>query len=247
VLVDRDEVIRAPPDEADWSSMADEKALAVLGARLVDQVVEFGIRGGGPLQAAVDIAAEHLTAARGDREEAIRRLVATHVRLAAASGFVTGLGGIVTLPVSVPAATGGLYIIATRMTAGIAHLRGYDVETEEVRSAILVSLLGSAGAATLKKAGIAMGRKSTTAALQKVSGRVLVEINKRVGYRLVTKASEKGLVNLTKVVPLVGGPIGATVDGVSCRTIAGYARRTFPSKEPRAGSGAPVIDAEIVD
>ncbi|HWM58481.1 MAG TPA: hypothetical protein VNO83_11650 [Pseudonocardia sp.] len=34
------------------------------------------------------------------------------------------------------------------------HLRGYDIGTEEVRSAILVSLLGSAGASTLKKAGV---------------------------------------------------------------------------------------------
>ncbi|WP_219419349.1 EcsC family protein [Pseudonocardia nigra] len=225
--------------------MADDNALAALGERLVEQIVDVGIRGGGPLQAATAIAAEHLVSAGGDPEEAIRKLVATHVRLAAASGFVTGLGGIATLPVTVPAATAGLYIIATRMTAGIADLRGYDVESEEVRSAILVSLLGSAGAATLKKAGIEIGRKSTTAALQKLPGRVLIEINKRVGYRLVTKAGEKGVVNLTKLVPLVGGPIGATVDGVSCKTIAGYAMRTFPPLLP--WSTPAVIDAELVD
>ena len=50
---------------------------------------------------------------------------------------------------------------------------------------------------------------------------------------MVTKAGEKGVINLTKLVPLVGGPIGAAVDGVSCKTIAGYAMRTFPPVVPR--------------
>jgi EcsC protein family len=220
--------------------------LQALGEQLVGKVIDLGIGGAGPLEAAVDVAEEHLTAAGGDREEAIRRLVSTHVRLAAASGFVTGLGGIATLPVSVPAAMAGLYVLATRMSAGIAHLRGYDVESEEVRSAILVSLLGSAGAATVKRAGIDIGRRSTSAALQKLPGRVLIELNKRVGFRLVTKAGEKGIVNLTKLVPLVGGPIGATVDGVSCKTIGGYAMRTFP---PRFSvvEDVVVVEGEVVE
>ena len=220
--------------------MADDSTLAALGERLVAQVVEFGIRGVGPLSTAVQTAEEHLITAGGDREAAVQRLIATHVRLAAATGFVTGLGGIATLPVSVPAAMAGLYIIATRMTAGIAHLRGYDIETEEVRSGILIALLGSAGAAVLRKTGVRIGQQSTAVALQRLPGRVLTELNKRVGYQLVAKAGEKGVINLTKLIPLVGGPIGAAVDGVSCKTIAGYAMRTFPPVVPR------IVRAEAV-
>ena len=236
-------------------AVTDDKTLPALGERLVAQVVEFGIQGLGPLSTAVQTAEEHLVTAGGDREAAVQRLIATHVRLAAATGFVTGLGGIATLPVTVPAAMAGLYIIATRMTAGVAHLRGYDIETDEVRSGILVALLGSAGAAVLRNTGIQIGQQSTAAALQRLPGRVLTELNKRVGYRLVSKAGEKGVVNLTKLVPLVGGPIGAAVDGVSCKTIAGYAMRTFPPVVPRVvraeavraevGSGE-VVEGEIV-
>jgi hypothetical protein len=219
--------------------VAEENALAALAERLVGQVVELGIRGGGPLAAAVETAEQHLTTAGGDREEAIRRLVATHVRLAAASGFVTGLGGIATLPVTVPASMAGLYVLATRMTAGIAHLRGYDVETDEVRSAVLVSLLGSAGAPVLRDTGVGSER-STVAALERLPVGVLTELDRQVGHRLVAKAGEKGVVGLAKLVPLVGGPIGAAVDGVSCKTIAGYAMRTFTPVVPR------VVRAEIV-
>jgi hypothetical protein len=167
--------------------------------------------------------------------------VATHVRLAAASGFVTGLGGIATLPVTVPASMAGLYVVATRMTAGVAHLRGYDVETDEVRSAVLVALLGSAGASALRDTGVEIGQRSTAVALQRLPEQALAELNRRVGYRLVARAGEKGVVNLAKLVPLVGGPLGAAVDGVSCKTIAGYAMRTFAPVVPRR-----VVRAEVL-
>jgi len=224
--------------------MAEENALVAMGEKLITRVVQLGIGGGGPLESAVQIAEEHLLAAGGDREQAIQRLVATHVRLAAVSGFVTGLGGVATLPVTVPAAMAGLYIVATRMSAGIAHLRGYDVDTEEVRSAVLVTLLGSAGASTLKKAGIEIGRQSVTTALDRLPATLITEVNKRIGFRLVAKAGEKGAVNLAKMVPLVGGPIGAAVDGVSAKTIAGYATRTFPPRVPRMAARTEVVQVE---
>ena len=151
------------------------------------------------------------------------------MRLAAGSGFATSLGGFVTLPITVPAGVGGLYLIATRMCAAIAHLRGYDVCSEEVRSAIMVCMLGSAGTEVLRNAGVQIGTKSTTAAMKRLPGKVLIEINKKVGYRLLTKFGERGVINLTKLVPAVGG--GATVDGLGCRRIAVYAKATFPAAD----------------
>ena len=71
---------------------AEPSAAGALAEKLIDRVIEFGINGGGPLKGAVPVADEHRLAAGGDREEAVRRLVATHVRLAAVSGFATGMG-----------------------------------------------------------------------------------------------------------------------------------------------------------
>ena len=221
----------------------DTTRLNDLGQRLADQVLDVGISGKGPIKGATQVAEEHLVAAGGDEAKAIRRLVTTHVRLAAVSGFVTGAGGLVTLPIAVPAALTGLYVTATRMVAGIAHLRGHDLRSEEVRSAILVCLLGSGASTALGKAGVEIGQKSVLAALQKLPGRVLIDINKRIGFRLVTKAGEKGVINLTKLVPLVGAPIGATADGVGCKAIATYALRTF---EPVDGREIVIVDADVV-
>ncbi len=62
-----------------------------------------------------------------------------------ASGFVTGLGGFATMAVAVPADVVGLYTISARLVGAIACLRGHDVYSDEVRSLILVSLLGASG------------------------------------------------------------------------------------------------------
>jgi hypothetical protein len=202
--------------------------------RLSEHLLSRGISGVGPFKGAAEVAGEHLRDA-SDSEEAIRRLIRTHVRLAASSGFVTGLGGLAALPVTLPAGVTGLYLLGARLSAAVAHLRGYDVASAEVQSAVLVTLLGSAGAEALKKAGIEIGKKSTTAALCNLPGTVLVEINKKVGYRLLSKFGRTGVLNLGKAVPVVGGVIGASVDGVACQSIGIYAKAAFPPVGHPAG------------
>src|SRR5215207_3195636 len=71
-----------------------EKGAAV--QRLVDAILSRGVEGFGPLKSAEAFAEEHL-AQHGDVEKAIDRVIATHTRLVAASGFATGLGGPITM------------------------------------------------------------------------------------------------------------------------------------------------------
>ncbi len=205
-----------------------DKTMA-FATKAIEQVQRAGIDGFGPLKGAEEIAAEALAATKGDVEKAIERLIRTHMRLAGSAGFITSVGGLITLPVAIPASVGATYLLAARMTAAIAHLRGYDIHTEDVRSTVLITMLGSTGAEVLKDVGIQIGTKSVAAALKKVPGKVFIEINKAVGFRLVTKAGSKGVVNMTKLVPLVGGPIGAGMEVLSIRAIAVYAKKNFPA------------------
>ena len=48
-----------------------------------------------------------------------------------------------------------------------------------------------------------------------------------VGFRLVTKFGTKGLINLGKAVPLVGGLIGGVMDLASTNIMGNVARDTF--------------------
>jgi hypothetical protein len=69
--------------------------------------------------------------------------------------------------------------------------------------------------------------------IEKVPGKVLIEINKRVGFRLLTTAGEKGAINLMRGVPLVGGVVGGTFDAVACRVVGGNARALFARRPQR--------------
>jgi len=148
------------------------------GAELVKRVVTIGVEGAGPVTGAREVADQHLRQ-HGDAEKAIERLVSTHVRILAASGFAAGLGGLITMPVTLPADMGVLYVYQGRVSAAIAHLRGYDLSTDEVKSVVLLSLLGAGGATLAGQFGIDLANKAAMQALKKVPGQVFIDINKR--------------------------------------------------------------------
>ena len=55
------------------------------------------------------------------------------------------------------------------MSASIAAVRGYDLTSEEVQSAVLISLLGAGAAGVVGKVGVEIGTKSAMAGLKKCS------------------------------------------------------------------------------
>ena len=197
------------------------------GPGVVDRVLNVGVDRLGPFKGAAVVADEALASCRGDVERAVDHIIKTHVRLAGTNGFVTGLGGIAALPVTLPVGVGGYYLLGARLAAAVAHLRGEDLHSEHVRSAVLITLLGSAGTEVLKEAGVKIGTKGLAAALKRVPGRIFIDINKKVGFRLVTKGETTGVINMGKLIPLAGGPIGATIDVVSMRAVGRYARKNF--------------------
>lgn len=56
---------------------------------------------------------------------------------------------------------------------------------------------------------------------------MLQKINKLVGFRFITKAGEKGVVNLTKCLPVVGGIVGGGFDIATTKIIANNAYKLF--------------------
>ena len=61
-------------------------------------------------------------------------------------------------------------------------------------------------------------------------------INKAVGFRLLRALGQKTLARFGRAVPLLGGAVGAFVDGAMMSEIAQQAREEFPryvSEKPR--------------
>lgn len=196
----------------------------------LDWAYDKAVNGIPGLDSAQEIAESYMKK-EGTPERCVNALIRWQNTKAATSGFVTGLGGIITLPVAIPANITSVIYIQVRMIAAIAHMGGHDLKDDNVRSLVYVCLTGNAAAEILKEAGIQIGIKLTRSAISKVSSEVIKSINKAVGFRLLTKFGQKGTINLIKLIPLAGGLIGGAFDGVTTNIIGNIARKTFIENE----------------
>lgn len=162
---------------------------------------------------------------------AAKSLINYQILKCGTSGFLTGLGGLITLPVAIPANISSVLYVQMRMVAAIAQMGGFDTHTDQVQSLVYVCLTGSAAADIVKQAGIKVGERAALNAIKKIPGKTLIEINKKVGMRLFTKFGHTGVINLGKSVPIVGGVIGGGMDVFSTRIIGDNARRMFIYKK----------------
>ncbi len=158
---------------------------------------------------------------------AARELIKQQLLKCSASGFITGFGGLLTLPVTVPANVASVLYVQMRMIAALAAIGGYDVHSDEVQTLVYLCLVGSSLTDVVKSTGIKIANKVTTNMLKKLPGAVLTKINQKVGFRLLTKFGTKGAVNLVKVVPVAGALVGAGIDYGSTKLIADKAYNAF--------------------
>ncbi|PRY18450.1 EcsC family protein [Kineococcus rhizosphaerae] len=217
----------APRDTPDEPSALDRRA-----ADLVQRLLAVGIDGLGPFDGAAEVARAARTR-HPSAESALHAVVRNHTRLVAGNGFVTGLGGLLTLPVALPANVFGFHVLAVRAVAALAELRGYDTSRPEVRSAILLTLVGADATEVLKSAGLPTGGKLVGLVTSRVPRPVLMLVNKGVGFRLIARFGTQGLLRLPqRALPVVGGAIGAGVDTVMFRRIVKAAEHGLPPKHP---------------
>lgn len=160
-------------------------------------------------------------------EQAAKSLVNYQIVKCGTSGFLTGLGGIITLPVAIPANVSSVLYVQLRMIAAIAKMGGFDIRSDQVQTIVYACLTGTAVADVVKQTGIKIGTKITAATINKIPGKILISINQKVGFRLITKAGETGAVNLMKMVPLAGGIVGGAFDVASTKIIANNAYHIF--------------------
>jgi len=163
----------------------------------------------------------------GDDSDIIENLIRWQAVKSGSIGFVSGLGGAITMPIAIPAAIIGTMQLQIRMIAAIAHIRGYDVHDDRVKSFVMACICGKSVTDLFKEAGIMIGKKLTEQSIKRISTEVLVHINRTVGFRMLTKFGKTGAVNLGKAVPLVGGIIGMVFESTTTYTVGSVANDLF--------------------
>ena len=192
----------------------------------VREALDRAIHGVGPLPGAAAAAETQLREQGGDVERAVHEVIENHVRYAGAQGFLTNLGGVVTAAVAIPANITGLALVQCRMIAGIAHLRGYDLDDPRVRNAILTCLLGAERVDTLLRSQVLPAPPMALATAPVADRELDRRITTEVGSEIVARMTGKRLaVTVGRRVPVVGGVVGMGADGYATWRIGRYADR----------------------
>ncbi len=159
----------------------------------------------------------------GTLEEQVDSLIKWQVAKAATSGFVTGLGGIAVMPLTVPANIASVIYVQIRMIAAIAYMGGHDINDDRVKSMVYISMAGNGAKELLKDMSVKAGEKLLTKILEKVSA------------KLATKMGTKGVTSLGKAVPVLGGVVGGSYDAITTRVVGKVAKKIFIEKDKKTG------------
>lgn len=182
--------------------------------------------------------AEELARSYADRcastEEAVARLIANQSGKAGLAGFVSGCGGAISLPIAMPANLLGTLYIQLRLVAAIAHLRGHDLESAEVRTLALACMTGSKAADTLKDAGVRLGTRLTRDALGWLSPALIKRAEHAARLPVLNGLTTAASARLGRLVPVVGGVVAGGFDAAMTQLIGRTADRVFTA--PKATS-----------
>jgi uncharacterized protein (DUF697 family) len=160
-------------------------------------------------------------------DDAVDALIKWQMAKAGTAGFVGNLGGIVTLPVSLPANLASVTYIQLRMIAAIARMRGHDIESDAVRTIALACLCGSRVSDLVKDFGIRLGTQVAHELVTRLSGDSLRQLNTTIACRIFAVTGATAPINLSKLAPVVGGVIAGGFDAALTRSYGKTAKRLF--------------------
>ena len=132
------------------------------------------------------------------------------------------------MPITLPANIYYTFKLQAQVVLAIAYIYGWDIEDEEMITDILLVLGGHGGFQFLKNVGIKVGTELSKKAITKyISKEVMKKINTIISRKIITKAGEKSLTNFMKLVPIVGAPLGFSIDYIETRIIGKTALKFY--------------------
>lgn len=195
--------------------------------KLLDNCYDKSIQGIPHVSQSVEELATEYVKKYGDVKQACKAMLKNQIIKCSTSGFISGFGGFITLPVTLPANIASVLYVQMRMIACAAYMAGFELKSDETQTFVYACLAGVAVNELLKQAGIKFGIKLTNSLIKKIPGKVLTKINQKVGFRFITKFGTKGIINMGKLVPGVGAVIGGGLDLVETKVIADRTYKWF--------------------
>ena len=140
--------------------------------KALDTCYEKATNGISKISPSIDQLAGDYLSKHASKEEAIKDMLKKQVLKCTTSGFITGFGGAITLPVTIPANIGSVLYVQMRMIACTAYMAGYDISSDQVQTLVYACLAGLSVGEIAKQFGIKFGQKVAVGMIEKIPGKV---------------------------------------------------------------------------
>jgi hypothetical protein len=161
-------------------------------------------------------------------EKLSKKIISRRSLKAGGIGAVCGLGGFITMPLTMPTDMYMTFRIQAKMVLAIAYIYGWNIQDDDTTTDILLVMGGSAGINALKNIGIKTGQELSKKAVQKyITREVMKKVNRIISRKIITKAGEKSIISFTKLVPVAGAPIGAAFDYFGTQSVGRTALKFY--------------------
>jgi len=199
--------------------------------QVFDSVVDRGIQGLPPLASSWELAVNYLQDSRylsDDRR--VEALIRRESRKNALATAVTNLGGVMTLPVAIPANVYASFAYQARLAAAVALVYGHDIRTNRVRVMVGLSLAGRKAVDILKGLGVRFTTMMLERGAAQLSERVLAEVGPNVGLRILAQGGEQLPGLILKSIPVASALVCAAIDWRYCLAVGRVSQGIFGRK-----------------
>lgn len=185
---------------------------------LLNKIYEKCLSGGYGFDSAYEIAETHQNFFK-NHDNALNILIKQESKKAALGAVFTGLGGVISLPITIPANLISTLFIQMRLVTAIAILQGYDVKEEKIKVLVYISLCVMPGKQKMWKTFVNLIHKSNQEVIKKISlniNNILISImNLKHGTKII------------RLFPFIGSVTGGVIDGLMTYQIGQFAKRQF--------------------
>ena len=203
---------------------------------MLDTLYQQVIDGVSQLSPPVKQVAKDYLARRIEPSDAAKLMIRAQIGKCTSSGALTGLGGLATLPLTIPLNVSTVLYFQMRMVACTACMAGLDLRDESVKTLVLACFAGVELTDELKdgdgklasgKIGEKAGDELIVSLIKKLPTSSLKTINQKVAVQFAEQTAKMGVKNAGKLIPGLGAIIGGSFDYVSAKLMGNRAYQWF--------------------
>lgn len=199
--------------------------------QVFNAVVDRGVEGLPPLVSSWELAVKYMSdRSLPSNDLRVDALIRRESTKNAFSTAVTNLGGVMTLPVAIPANIYASFAYQARLAAAVALIYGHDIRSHKVRVMVGLSLAGRKAVEVLKSLGVRFTVMLLERSAAQLSEKVLADIGAAVGIRILAQGGEQAAGLLLKTIPIASDVVCGAIDWNYCRAVGKVSRDIFRRK-----------------